>query len=115
MACERVKPRKPSTTRIVNFVTRQKKTERLSASVQYLKGSPKDWPLKSRRGVDFYSSTLSLTSALNDMGGERYTLASLPMGMTRNPLSKRLIGLWGSAEKIVGTGIRSPDRPARSE
>jgi hypothetical protein len=39
-----------------------------------------------------YSSTLSLTSALEGVGGQRHTPAALPLGMTRYLLYKRLGG-----------------------
>jgi hypothetical protein len=38
------------------------------------------------------SSTLSLTSALDGVGGQRHAPAALPLGMTRYPLSRRLGG-----------------------
>jgi len=37
-----------------------------------------------------YSFTLSLTSALNGVGGQRQGLADLPPGKTRYPLYRRL-------------------------
>jgi hypothetical protein len=37
-----------------------------------------------------YSSTLSLTSALDGVGGQRHVLAALLPGMTRYPLYRRL-------------------------
>ena len=61
-----------------------------------------------------YSSTLSITSALD--GGEwsaprpgRFT----PRKETRYPLYRRLV--WTVAESLVSTRIRSPDRPILSE
>jgi hypothetical protein len=39
-----------------------------------------------------YSSTLSLTSALDGVGGRRHALAALPPGKTRYPLYRRLGG-----------------------
>ena len=66
-----------------------------------------------------YSSTLSLTSALDGMGCQRHAPAALPPGKTRYRLYKRMDGLQGrsgtGAENLAPTGIRSPDRPARSE
>jgi hypothetical protein len=43
-------------------------------------------------GEKSYSSTLSLTSALDVVGGQRHNPASLPRGKTRYPLYKRLGG-----------------------
>jgi len=40
-----------------------------------------------------YSSTLSLTSALDGMGGQRHAPADLPQGKTRYPLYGRMGGL----------------------
>ena len=50
---------------------------------------------------------------------QRYAPAALPPGKTRHPLYRRL-GRSQSrsgrgAENLVPTGVRSPDRPARSE
>jgi hypothetical protein len=39
-----------------------------------------------------YSSTLSLTSALDGVGGQRHAPAALPPGKTRDPLYRRLGG-----------------------
>jgi hypothetical protein len=58
-----------------------------------------------------YSSTLSLTSALDGVGGQRHTLAALPSRKIQYPTEP----VWTSAEKLASTGIRSSDRPARNE
>jgi hypothetical protein len=51
--------------------------------------------------------------------GKRHAPAALLPGMTRYPLYRRLGGspglVWTDAENLVPTGIRSPDRPPRSE
>ena len=67
-----------------------------------------------------YISTLSLTSALDAVGSQRHAPAALLPGKeTRYPLYRRLGGPQGrsgrDAENLAPTGIRSPDRPARSE
>jgi len=66
-----------------------------------------------------YSYTLSLTSVLDAVGGQRYAPAVLPRGMTRYPLYRRLGGppgtIWTGAENLDPTEIRSPDLPARNE
>jgi len=53
------------------------------------------------------------------VGGQRHAPDALPPGMTRYPLYRRLGGPQlrsGRVRKILPpTGIRSPDRPARSE
>jgi hypothetical protein len=53
------------------------------------------------------------------MGGQRHAPAALPLGKNRYPLHRRLGGPQnrsGQMRKIfTHTGIRSPDRPARSE
>ena len=49
----------------------------------------------------------------------RHAPATLPLGKTRYPLCRGLGGgpgpVWTGAENLAPTGIRSPDRPARSE
>jgi hypothetical protein len=66
-----------------------------------------------------YGSILSLTSALDGVGGQRHALAALLPGKTRYPLYGRLGGPQGRPGRVRNisppTGIRSPDRPARSE
>ena len=66
-----------------------------------------------------YNSTLSLTSALDGVGGQRHVSAALPAGKTRYPLFRRLgepQGRSGRVRKILLTnGIRSPYCPVRSE
>ena len=46
--------------------------------------------MKSQRGR--YSSTLSLTAALDEVGGQRHAPAALLPGKTRYPLYRRLGG-----------------------
>ena len=66
-----------------------------------------------------YSSTLSLTSALDGVDGQRHAPAALPPGKDTVPIVEE-VG-WASepvctsAENLAPTRIRSPDRPARSE
>ena len=65
-----------------------------------------------------YSSTLSLTSALDGVGGQHHASAALAPRKTRYPLYRRLGGLRGRSgrvRKISPTGIRSPNRPAHSD
>jgi hypothetical protein len=66
-----------------------------------------------------YNSTLSLTSALDGVGGQRHSPAALPPGKTRYSLYKEagwaLGSVWTGADNLVPIGIRFPDRPARSE
>jgi len=49
--------------------------------------------------------------------GQRHALAALLPGKTRYPsYGKPTPGpIWTGAENITPTGIRSPDRPVRSE
>jgi hypothetical protein len=65
------------------------------------------------------SSTLSLTSALDGVGGQRHAPAALPPEMAQYPLYSRLgwhQGRSGRVRKISSaTGIRFSDRPAHSE
>jgi hypothetical protein len=66
-----------------------------------------------------YSSTLSLTWALDGVGGQRDASAAFPPGKTRYPLYRRLGGLQSQSGRVrkisPPTGIGSADRPARSE
>ena len=47
-----------------------------------------------------YSSTLSLTSVLDGVGGQRHAPASLPPGKTRYPLDRRLDGFQGRFGRV---------------
>ena len=53
------------------------------------------------------------------MGGQHHAPAALPPGKARYPLHRRLGGPQGRSGRVrkisPPTGIRSPDRPARSE
>ena len=53
------------------------------------------------------------------VGDQRHAPVTLPSKKTQYPLSRRLGGppgpVWVGAENLAPTGIRSPDRPARSE
>ena len=53
------------------------------------------------------------------VGGQRHAPAALPLGKTRYPLYRRLGGPQGRSGRVrkisSPTGIRSPDRPTRSE
>jgi hypothetical protein len=66
-----------------------------------------------------YSPTISLTSALDGLGGRRHAPAALPPGKSQYPVYRKLggpPGLYGRVRKISSlTWIRSPDRPTRSE
>jgi hypothetical protein len=75
---------------------------------------------KRAQGLNYrYSSTLSLTSALDGMGGQRHTPPALPPRKrpgTHCRETEWFPGqVWTGAENISPTGIRSPDRPALSE
>jgi hypothetical protein len=49
---------------------------------------------------DSYSSTLSLTSALDGVGGQTHAPATLPPGMTRYPLYTKLGGPQGRSGRV---------------
>jgi hypothetical protein len=73
---------------------------------------------KSQRGVQVYIySFFNLSTRW--VGGQRHAPAPLPPGKTRYPLHRRLGGPQGRSGRVrqisPPTGIRSPDRPARSE
>ena len=84
------------------------------------KGEGKDRPRTGQEGPEGeqrYSSTLSLTYALDLVGVKRHLSAALSLG--KRP-GTHIIGswvwtVWTGAGKFSPTGIRSPDRPARSE
>ena len=63
-----------------------------------------------------YSYILSLTSALDGVGGQRHTPAPLPPGEDPVPVVQEAGWtsgpvVWTGAENLASTGIRSPDRP----
>jgi hypothetical protein len=72
---------------------------------------------KHRRGVNI--KLYSLISGPDGVGGQSHAPAALPSGKTQYPMYRRLGGPQsrsGRVRKISPTtGIRSPDRPARSE
>ena len=51
-------------------------------------------------GEQKYNSTLSLTSALDGVGGQRHPPANLPPGKTRYPLYRRLGGSQGRSGHV---------------
>ena len=64
---------------------------------------------KSQRGEYRYRSTVSLTSVLDGGGWSTPRPGRFTPGKDPVPI------VWNGAENLVPTGIRSPDRPARSE
>jgi hypothetical protein len=50
-----------------------------------------------------YSSTLSLTSTLDGVGGQRYAPAVLPPRKTRYPPYRRLVGPQGRSGRVRKT------------
>jgi hypothetical protein len=50
-----------------------------------------------------YSSTLSLTTAVDVVGGQRHAPAALPLGKTRYPLYRRLGGPQGRSGQVWKT------------
>jgi hypothetical protein len=71
-------------------------------------------------GENRYSRTPFLTSSLDGVGGQRHAPYALPPGkIPGTPLYRRLGGPQGRSGQVRNisppTGIRSPDRPARSE
>jgi hypothetical protein len=87
-----------------------------------VKGKGKAHPRTDHEGPDEelrYSCNLSLTSALDVVGGQRQAPAASLPGKTRYPLYRRLGGSQIRCERVQKisppTGIRSLDRPARSE
>ena len=71
--------------------------------------------LRVGRGI-----ALPKTSALKmEVGSQHHAPAALPPGKSRYPLYRRLGGSQGQSGRVrkisPSTGIRFPDRPARSE
>ena len=66
-----------------------------------------------------HSSTLPSTWALMRLGGQRHVPAALPPGKTGTHCIGGWVGPLGRSGEVriisPPTGIRSPDRPARSE
>jgi hypothetical protein len=61
--------------------------------------SPYNRPRKPR-GEYGYSFTLSLTSAIDGVGGQRHAAAASPPGKTRYPLYRRLGGPQGRSGRV---------------
>jgi len=67
------------------------------------KGKGKDYPRTCHEGPgeeEMYSSTFSLTSAIDGMGGQRHTPATLLPGKTRYPLYGRLGGSQSRSGRV---------------
>ena len=68
------------------------------------KGKGKFHPItghEGREGEKIYTSTLSLTLALDKMSGQRHAPATLPPGKTRYPLYKRLGGPHSRSGRVL--------------
>jgi len=75
---------------------------------------------ESPEGECRYSSTLSLTSALAERGGQSYSPFTLPPAkQTRYPFQRRFHGpprsVWTNEENLATTGIGFLDSPARKK
>jgi len=55
-----------------------------------------------------------MTTALEGVRGQRHAPAALYPGKDPVPIVQEA-GVWTGAENLAPTGIRSPDRPARSQ
>jgi hypothetical protein len=71
------------------------KSVRVKVKVKFTQNRPR----KPRGGVD-YSSTVSLTSALDGVDGQLHAPAALPPGKTRYALYRRLGGLQGRSGQV---------------
>jgi hypothetical protein len=68
-----------------------------------VKGKGKMHPKTGHEGPEGkyrYSSTISLTSALDRVGGQSHASANLPPGKTRDPLYRRLGGPQGRSGRM---------------
>ena len=95
---------------------------RIQRIIRYVKGKGKDHPQNRPQRPEreyMYNSTLPLTSALAGGGWSTPRPGRLPTGMTPYPLYRKMDGPQGRSGGVgkfsPPTGIRSPDRPARSE
>jgi hypothetical protein len=75
------------------------------------KDKGKGHPRKGHEGREVeqrYSSTLSLTSALDGVGGQRHVPAALPPGKTRYPLYRSMGGPqdWSGQVRKISPPIR---------
>ena len=61
------------------------------------------------KGEQMYSSTISLNSALDGVGGQRHTPAALPPGKTRYPLRGRLGGPQGQSGRVRKISLPPPE------
>jgi len=68
---------------------------------------------KAQRVVDV-RSTLSLTSALDGVEGQRHTPATLPPGKTRYPFCGRKGGLQGRSGRVGKISTPTDSDPGRS-
>jgi len=78
------------------------------------KGKGKVHPIKGHEGPDVEyrcSSILSLTSALDGIGGQRYTPGALPLRETQYPLYRRLGGPHARSERVRKTSLPSGSDP----
>ena len=57
--------------------------------------------MEAQKEEQRYSSTLSLTSALHGVGGQRHAPAALPPVMTRYPLYRRLGRPQGRSGRVL--------------
>ena len=86
------------------------------------KGKGKGHPITGHEGPEgkqMYSSTLPSTSALDGGGWSTPRPGRFTPGKDPVPIVKETGWapgpVWMGAENLTPTGIRSPDRPARSE
>ena len=70
---------------------------------------PYNRPRRPRGGGEYYNSTLSSTSALDWVGGQRHASAALSQGKTRYPLYRKLgcppLLVWTGAEELSPSGF----------
>jgi hypothetical protein len=72
-------------------------------------------PEQAMKGECRYSSTLSLTWALDGMGGQRHAPAALPPGKTRYPLYRRLGGPKGRSGQVRKFSLLSEFDPRTAQ
>jgi hypothetical protein len=71
------------------------------------------------KGEQMYSCTVSLTSAIDDVGVQSHGPANLPLGKYPVLIAQEVewgpVSVWTGEENFPPTGLRSLDRPGRSE
>ena len=112
---------RPKTT-VESVRLRLRSVQNVGVCVDKGKGKGKAHPVTGHEGPEGekrYSSTLSLTSGLDEGGRSTPRPSHFTPGKDPVPIVQKdgwdPGSVWTGAENLTLTGIQSPDRPARSE